>query len=228
MKKSVLLMAGVCLLSGMTAFADPVTSVNAVGVTKVDLPVGFSLLACPFNAVGGQGLSLDEMFGTSLPDLSAVFVYVNGTGYVSYYYYAGDGWRDDGANPVGSSKVLRGEGFWVYTPEVVSNLALSGEVPASAVGTNRIDLVQGFQLVSFAFPQDVAVGDSGLNPRDLDVVFKYINGAYVSFYYYDGDGWRDDGANPVDLTFRPNEGFWYMSEAAATNTWEQKKTYTWP
>lgn len=228
MKKSVLLAAGVCLLSSMAAFADPVTSVNAVGVTRVNLPAGFSMIAVPFNAVGGQGLTLDQLFGTNLPDSTYVFTFVAGSGYVNYQYIDGMGWLNDNSEPSGDSKILRGEGFWVYLYNAASNVALSGEVPASAVGTNKVDLIPGFQMISYAFPQEMAIADCGLVPHDSDYIFKFLNGGYVNYQYIDGIGWLDDNSEPVNITFKPNEGFWYLSYASGTNTWLQTKTYPWP
>jgi len=226
MKKSVLLAAGVCLLSSMTAFADPVTSVNAVGVTKVNLPVGFSMIACPFNAVGAaQGLSLDEMFGTNLPDGATIFVYDAVSGYVLYQYYTATGWVDDGGLPAGTSKILRGEGFWVYAPSA-ANISLAGEVPSSANGTNQIDLLNGFQLVSFSFPQEINILDSGLVPHENDTIFVYNSGGYILYQYYASMGWVDDGGLSANIIFKPNQGFWYLSYGS--NTWNQSKTYTWP
>jgi hypothetical protein len=230
MKKSVLLAAGVCLLSGMTAFAEPVTSVNAVGVTKLDLPAGFSMLACPFSAVGGQALSLDEMFGTNnVPHGSYVFLWVPGSpgSYLMYIILDGVWYNFNSGDPSGADKILRGEGFWVYTPTPVSNLSLAGQVPDSVSGTNTVDLTVGYHLLSFAFPQEIPVSQSGLVANEGDYLFKFAGGIYT-MYIYLGGGWYDfnSGDGPLDITLKPNEGFWYYSTVA--NTWTQKKTYTWP
>ncbi len=230
MKKTGLLIAGVCLLSGMVAWsADPVTSVNAVGVTKLNLPAGFSLIACPFNAVGGQFLTMDEMFGTSLPEGAYVYPYVVGTGYGRYVFLDGTWFDAESGNPAGTEKIMRGEGVWVYSESAVSNFVMAGEVPASSIGTNRIHLVEGFQVLAFAFPQEMALSASGLTPSEGDYLFKWFDGNYRRYVAFDGL-WYDAevGGDPVDVVLGQNEGFLYYSTSLSTNTWNQIKTYQWP
>jgi hypothetical protein len=200
-----------------------------VGVAKLDLPAGLSLIACPFNAVGGNALSIDEVFGQSLPDSTLVYVWVPSDSVGSFITYekVEGSWYDDNGDPRGSDPILRGEGFWVYTSVAVSNVTLAGEVPAAAAGTNRVELVPGMQIVSFGFPQQMTFGDSGLNPTQGDVINKWINGQFVTLEFNDG-AWYDQFGDPVDLQFNPTEGFWYNSFSSTTNTWDQKKTYIWP
>jgi len=228
MKRLSAVVAGGILAASLVVQAQAqVYSVNAVGYTKVDLSKGFSLISLPFNNVGGAAQSLDDAFGTNFIDSAAVYLYVPGTGYLVATYFAGFGWYDDSFQPCGTNKILRGEGFWVYSPSV-TNVVLAGEVPGASNATNSIGLVSGYQLVSFAYPVSLSLTNSGLTPSDSDMILQSVGGTYQTATYFAGFGWYDDSFNPVDVTLQVGKGYWYRSAAASPTPWVQTKPYSFP
>lgn len=228
MKKIGLFVSSLMLAGSLAMAADPVYSVNSVGYMKVMLPAGYSLIGSPFNSVGGAPLTLNGVFGTNVVDSTYVFIYVPGSGYVSYNYVDPTGWQDDNGVPAGDAQILRDDGFWVYAPASMT-ATIAGEVPGSSQGTNTVALVPGYQLLAFAYPATVSAASSGLNPTDSDYIFKWsTNQSYVTYQYVDPTGWQDDNGTPVDVKFGPGDGFWYYSVSSSTNTWNQVKPYVWP
>lgn len=229
MKRFSAIVAGGILVAGLVAqAADPVYSVNAVGYTKMSIPEGASLISLPFNKVGGSALSFDETFGTSVPDQALLFFYVPGSGYVSYQYFVPDGWYDKDFNLAGTNKIMRGEGFWFISP-VATNIVFAGEVPGQADATNDIPIINGIQLISFAYPTTGSLTNGVFTPEDQDIIFSYVAGSgYVSYQYFAPDGWYDKDFNIVDVNVAVGAGFWYLSQDPNAKVWKQAKPYDWP
>jgi hypothetical protein len=235
MKKTALMVASVCLLSGMVAWSagpDPVTSVNAVGVAKVEIPEGFSLIASPFSQVGGSSLTVNEVVGTSVVDGTTLWFFMPESGiYFSYTFSLLDGgWVDDGGYYAGTNKILRGEGFWIQSLTNMS-LSLAGEVPsANTAPTTTVTLVPGFTLFGFAYPSSTTL-TATLNATEGDTIWRYssASGIYSSYTYSPLDGgWVDDGGNVADIKLNMGEGAWYQSLSESNNIWNQVRPYQWP
>jgi hypothetical protein len=244
--KKILATACAALLAGTIAWGANVYSVNAVGYVKQDLPEGFTMVAPPFSAIGGESITLGQMFGASVPGGTVVFVYVPGPGggYVSYIYYSSVGhWIFDDGSEEGvisdGEKLTRGEGFWVQVPSGQTlSMVASGEVPGASDGTNKIDIVQGFQILAPAYPANLMVSSNGvpmggLTPNGGDTIFQWNSGTWNSYTYYSGAGlWamevgEEEYVYPT-LVLSPGSAFWYLSQASQTNTWNQTKPYAWP
>lgn len=228
MKAGSLLLAVVgVMLAVTTVFAAEVKSVNVVGFKRVEMPAGLSLVSSPFVKVGDQAadLSIDEVFGADTPDGTIIYLFEQGVGYKTYTWIAGDSWYDDDfISGQGTNVLARGEGFWVRAPSAFTN-AVAGEVPSTLNPTNTVVLSAGLELFSFGFPADTAIGASGLNPSDGDIIYQYAGGAYTSYTYIAPD-WLDDSFLPVSVVFTMGESYWYR--AVSQITWDQVKPYTEP
>lgn len=235
--KKVIATACAALLAGTIAWGANVYSVNAVGYVKKDLPAGYSLLSTPFSAVGGTAIDLQTLLG-SVPEDTAVFFSVPGGGYDTFVYLS---WAGGWVNATtfaaaGGEKVLRGESFWIQLPSATT-LSLAGEVPGAQDATNKINLIQGYQLVASAYPAATVVANSGsptggLTPNTDDVIYipKTTGSGYDTYVYLDYlGGWLDAVSySPATISFAPASGGWYNSAGAGTNVWSQSKPYVWP
>ena len=169
MKKLVGIVAGVCLVAGLSAQAQgPVYSKNVVGFQKIDLAPGLNMIANNWNAVGGKdSISIQDVLdttelvaGTQLGNSDVMYVwdpslFSGQGGYVLYYFgdFAGvygpeydRKWYEFGndAEPT-TNAIMRGQGFWLRHSGTGASTALAGEVPAAATK----DTVFGLGLTMF-------------------------------------------------------------------------------
>ncbi len=211
MKKLMLAAVALALLS-LPAFADSAVS-PAVGVIKVEVPAGLSLMSVPFETGDGGTHTLDSIFGNSLSDGSQVIIFEPGVGYKTYSFYEGYGWYF-GDSPAGETVLERGVGFWVRNKGMASvAIFMAGRVPVSE---KNIAIPAGYSIVSFAFPLDLEVDQlEGLTPVDGDRILAFENGAYITHNYYEGFGWYN-GDSPSDFKFEPGKSAWYFRRSSNT------------
>ncbi len=234
MKKSIVLVSAFILVLGVAISHAEVRSKNAVGYVKVEIPgERLELVSTPFVNLDQSAQTLDDIFGTDLPDNTVVFVFQQGPGYTPYTYYDGDGWLDDDFLPAGDTVLERGDAFWVDLPAGSTNqtIFVMGEVPGDDLApTNTVVVPEGLRLFSFAYPAELSINDvrSGVNPLDLDEIHVWDaeGRRYHTFTFYDEDGWLDDDFLPVDIILQPGRGYWY--ESGSATVWEQVKPYDWP
>jgi len=222
MKKSVLMVAGSCLLAGMVMAAGPVTSVNAVGYVKMNTVANkWSLMGAPFSKIGGGTgpLTISDVFGTNgIPD-STIVLFWNGHGYVGEGFIDGYGW-DPGTNDVS-----RSDGFW-FTAPVSSPIVLSGEVPAASYASNTVTaLTHGYQMISYPYPVSIAITNTALatSASDSDILLQWTGSNYVGEGFIEGYGW-----DPGTMVLQPGAGYWYFRNGAGSAVWTEPKPYNWP
>jgi len=99
---------------GAWADSNTVASANILGYTKKNLPAnGLIMVSNPFVNSDKNDMTINEIFGTSLPDGTTLYVYDNG--YSSYSYIDGIGWVDDFFSIADDFEFTVGCGFWYLT-----------------------------------------------------------------------------------------------------------------
>ena len=177
-----------------------------------------------FGANNEAGLTAGSSFATS--DLIYIMA-SDGSGAFSTYYvqddptpiglFGGDGWRQVGAsNSLDQSNVVVGPDDGIIVARSTSgdiDIVLSGSVN---VIDHQRDLPAGFSMVSYPYPVDVTLDDSGIYSASNGYVsgssfassdLVYVlgsDGAYTTYFRQDdptpiglfgGDGWRQVGAS---------------------------------
>jgi hypothetical protein len=229
MKKTALILGGMLALSLVaTTLAQTTTNVyskNAVGYVNMNLPTGFTLISAQLSSSTGS-LTLDQVFGTTLPDSSVVFVFTPPSGpYKGYYYYDGMGWVDDAFAPAGTTALERTKGFWVNVAST-TNVAVVGEVPSAS--TTSVAVTSGFALFAYPYPTPMALTNSTFNSsaHDSDIIYAWNGASYAQYQYFDGMGWVDDSFSPATLVLQTGKGYWYYSDA--NRNVDVSKPYLWP
>lgn len=191
----------------------------AVGVIRIDVPPGLSLVTVPMEQNDGTPHTLDSAFGSAFPANSQVLFYEPGTGYITYRYIFG-GWKK-GSEPAGSTPLPRGKGFWIknYASGPVP-LYLSGRVPKTQVSV-LLPGNGGLQLTGFGFPVDLSINSiPGLAPAPNDEIIVFENNVYVTHKYLFGK-WRNLMTNTESqFSFSPGVSVWYKRFGSET-TWIQ-------
>ncbi len=201
--------------STLAARADSAVT-PAVGVIKVVVPPGLSLMSVPMERDDGSTHTLDSVFGSALADESEVMIYVSGR-YVSYVYFAGM-WLNENFEEAGATLLGRGQGFWISNPLSESkSVYVRGKVPVSQI---EVSLPTGLAMVGFGFPLVREINSAaGIVPSDEDEIYFFQEGRFVSFIYFGGE-WLDEEYNVATVTFNPCVGAWYWRKGQETS-WEQ-------
>jgi len=171
MKKLSLIVAGLGLIAGITVQAADtnVTSVNIVGYNTVTMPSNqYTMVGVCFDKVGGDSMTLAEMFGTNQLKMSVlpgqadkvILWNVVSQQYTQYAQRPDGTFRDinNYTGPAFTSKVSVSRGFWLKS--VVSsnrNICLLGEVPSDGAITNQLTGSAVFPYQMIANPYPVAV-----------------------------------------------------------------------
>jgi len=208
-------------IAAVMAVGEEVPSVNTVGFIKTTVGAGgWSIVSIPFSR-------LDDEVEVALPQLlpevpanTRAWFYRDGA-WDSATYYDGLGWfpADDA--------FIRGDALFVNAPGGgEAALTVMGEVPdtASAPSTTVV-LAQGWTLVGFAYPVDMALTNSALATvaQNNDRLWwwdpqKGGNGGWDSTTFYTGLGWF-----PSDVLLKAGEGFFY--NATAPLDWTEDVPY---
>jgi len=205
--KTALVTAAIGLVGAATVSAQ-VYSVNVVGYVNSTLKPGFNLISNPLNNTATGGNTVGTIFGSALPDGSAVYKFVNG-GYEAVNAFSDMfGWDTPGQT------LVPGEGVFVF-------LAGSADVTVTFVGdVNQgalsVPVKAGFNMVSSPVPQAGGLVDPLAFPiQDGDTVYKHQRGGGYALpnSFSDMFGW-DNGEPTIEV----GEAFWVLSTAAKTWT----------
>ena len=225
MKKLTILSAlAVALMSAAVAQEQTSTvySANIVGFIKVDVPAGLSLVSSPFKTSEGKDPTINDVFGAGTPQGTELLIY-SAKGYATYTYYAdAAAWFDEKDNEANPALPL-GTGFWVRAFEPFT-FYLKGDVPTAA--TTPVTIVSGLQLISHAYPTDRNIKDMNITPAQGDEIYCWSGTGYSIYTYYkDTDAWYDTDDNPVTLTLKAGQAYWYLSRNKSSYTWDQPRPY---
>lgn len=207
MKKISAFLVGAGLIASSVLAADPVTSVNIVGYSKIDCLKGKVVLVnTAFKKVGGGSLNASDVVGDQLPLGSSIYAYdPTLPGYIADNSEE-SGWTTN-INFAGNM------GFWISVPsDAVSNsyaVVLSGEAPLNLADTNKV--YSGITLLGYPYTASVAWTNTTLaksaQPGDSLYVYNPTNG-YTSYNMEEG-GWSDPS-----LIISISMGFWYQTSSS--------------
>ena len=235
--KTLLLSVAALLAAGIVSSqAQPVYSQNIVGYANVVTPGNGAinyLLAVPF-AIGASN-GANEIFGTSLPDFTALLIWnVNKQGYSAVQAFSGSstGWADPGFNPVPAPILAVGQGFFLNPASPVTN-TFAGTVAVNVGTSNKMSLPGNGAinyLVGCVVPYAGSVtngnnstGGPNLNglPDFSSVLIWDVNKqsySVVQSFSGSATGWADPGFNPVaPPTLTVGQGFFI--NPASPYTW---------
>jgi hypothetical protein len=210
MRTKILLLTAVLGVAGAastTVQAQSVYSQNAVGYVNLSLGAGFTMIANPLNNSSNDVVTL---FGTNMPNTTAVYVYNSATASYSAVSYraATQKWSGD-------LTLAPGSGAFINLPSATT-VTFVGNVPQ---GTLTQSIPPGFSIQSYPIPVSVAQTNSivGLPaPTNLDVIYAFKNATQgYSGYTYNSarGGWGGIYTPAV------GESFFYLSQATTAKTW---------
>ena len=228
------------------AASNEVYSVNVVGFSKVDVPVGLSIMAMPFDAEAG---TIDDVVGTNGVYGSTSFVADNVMLYdevtqqfdiywlFSHSSIGGAKWRNVGGWAT-NVYLYPGMSFWYRSraAEMWTNSMVGDVVPDAAV-TNTI--VPGLQLLSYPYSADVVLTDMNLTNgvygttafvADNIMLYNTDTQQFDIYWLFShssvgGPKWRNVGGWATNVVINMGEGFWYRSRGASNLTWIEPCPY---
>jgi len=202
----------------------------------VNVATGLTLLASPFAGSSGQSIAFSNlMFATT----GTLNVYLWRTTNVMWHYGTINR-TGTWVNQYGTSKVARGEGFFIDNKSgVPADLVFSGALSTAMaitnvyIGTNQLGQNAAPHLVGYPYLSSI-----GLNAMNLNTgIVPYVTGTTIyvwapeisgyRMFFYDADGslgggWQDadDPGQPTDYTLAPMQGFWLWIRGQPSLTWK--------
>ena len=250
------ILACAALLIGIGTATAAVES-EVVGYQSIDIKPGFNMIAFNFQPLEGEGVSIqdfvankeDLVAGTNTADSDKIQVW-DGTKFTVYFYRAykatnpgkfllGPAWVKVGAIGTPTTETIpTGSGVWFARPETAAEgkITVSGKITTES---NTHEIQPGFNMISSAFPADMALNDgpidweacgavAGTNTADSDKI-QVWDGEKFTVYFYRaykatnpgkfllGPAWVKVGAigTPTADTIPAGKGFWYARPATS-------------
>lgn len=253
MKRLMFIMLAIAMTSMVATAATNVVSVNVVGYGKAGLEPGARILrGMPFNNLAGSSNTLLSIFSTNrlaqndnyaLCDrimlyLTAESRYQAVAQWTDGVFYLCNNLEEWNLSIPTNTIVEAGTSFWIVRAggAVSTNeLTFLGEVVSTA--TQQVNLVNGYQLVSYAFssPMDIqSINTNGMAANDnyalSDRIVTWETNRYqfhalwtdgVWYLANDLDQWNL--SIPSVRTLDMGEGFWFISQGA--KPWVETNKY---
>ncbi|MDD4737236.1 MAG: hypothetical protein PHP44_14160 [Kiritimatiellae bacterium] len=246
--KKIMSLALTGLLAATVAHAasNEVYSVNVVGFSKVDAPVGLSIMAMPFDA---EASTIDDVVGTngvygnSSTIADNVMIYDELSQSFKIFWlrslsaFGGPIWFS-AAGPATNEYLYPGMSFW-YQSRAASDWTntMVGDVVPDAAVTNVI--VPGLQLMSYPYSTDVVMTDMNLTNgvygnsstiADNIMLYDSENESFRIFWLrslsaFGGPIWFSASGPATNVVIKMGEGFWYQSRAASNMNWVEPCPY---
>ena len=237
MRTKTLLLSAVALLAAgiVSSQAQPVYSQNVVGYATVSVPASFTLMTTPFQI--GVSNGANEIFGTSLPDTTQIYIWDQLHGkFIIDFYDTGGGFNtnpwlmSDDATPTNPPVLAAGKGFFLFPPSPLTN-TFAGVVGVNVGATNNMALAAAFNLVGSVIPASGALTNATINLVGLpDTTQIYMwdqqHGKYIIDFYDTGGGFNtnpwlmSDDSTPTNTpTITVGQGMFIFPPS--TYTWAQ-------
>jgi hypothetical protein len=244
------LSAGALLAAGfVSSQAQPVYSQNIVGYASVVTPQAgqYYMMSVPFTI--GVSNGANEVFGTSLPDFSLIYVWNAGSQtftvaeYDSTQPQAGHSWYlPDDYTPIQIPKLPVGQGFYLNPGGANVTNTFAGTVAVAVGGTNSITIptAGAYYMIGSAIPYAGSVTNGnptgaaapGINLNglpDFSLVYAWNASSqtftvaeYDSTQPQPGYTWYlpDDYTPTTPPSLTVGQGF-YINLGSGTYTWNQ-------
>jgi len=256
MKKLMLsVLSGVFLVALFAMAQTEVASINIVGYSKTSFPSNrWIMVAANFDKVGGGTNTLLDVFGTNQlrqagnltlcdkvtvwnPTTQKYQTYAQYTDGVFYKANTGVEW---GSGIVANASIPVGTAMWVVPGAgASSNKTLNVMGQVVLVATQKVDIIPGWQMVSYPFTSDMALSNSGFfasgaaragNLTLCDKVTIWSGTNYQTYALYTDQKWylANDGVEWAKGIVASNtigiaQGFWYVSQS--NMVWTETNKY---
>jgi hypothetical protein len=217
MKKMLALLIAGTAITAVSYAQTTVSSANVVGYNQITIPSNqFVLVALDFETADN---SISNVFNT-LPVSSRIYLW--DTGNQKYKLITRNAENRGGWGTNGATKITKGVGAFVALPaNVQTNIFFSGDVPT--VATSSIYQVNGFALIAYPYPADVAFTNTALakNAVTGDRISVWNNGwsSYTKNAENRG-GWN----TASNVIIKVGQAFFYQS--TTNSTVNELKPYT--
>ena len=220
---TVIAIAALTAVSASAQTSEQVTSKNAVGFVKVEVPSNqLTIVSVPFNTLNEKGVyTLDELIGTNMfanwsATVADEVLLWTGESYSSAFLND-DGWADpnvnwkwcylDGSgNPQPAAEnsaydVSAGQAFWIRNRHSDKQLYFMGEVPSATSTT--IPVTEGLVMIANPYPvtktlDELITTNSGAyanwSATVADEILFWSGEKYYSAFLNDA-GWADPAVN---------------------------------
>ena len=252
MKKASLVVLAAALLGFVQyAQAEEVKSVNVVGFYKITVPPQAKMVmaALQFDAIDPANQNLLGIFGTntllagSVPsEADRLYLWDTGSSKWKQYYLMNDDgdfpWQfslTSGAASPTNPPLKAGQGFFIQSPNIPDphTVTIAGQVVA--VATQKVQVVQNFQLLGYPFSSSTTLKDlsvttmdpprGGEVPSESDRVYLYDSATGYKQYWLGqspdlntpGTNWflstDPNGNNPTNPPLALGQGFFYQAKS---------------
>ena len=209
---------------------DSVTGRNAVGFTKIlgerdKLTLGRSDFE---DLTSSGGVTVAGLFGDQLPESTLLYLWNRSSATYNTLMKT----RRGGWGMPGTTRVARGEGFWIRVPgTAVSNeypVRLIGQIPDRMTAPSTVvQNITGVNMLGFPYPvqekwtnTDIAKKTPGSSTLYL---WDQSNQVYMVYSKSARGSW---GSMMSNVVLNPGQGFWLRN--TDTFDWVESKPYTWP
>jgi hypothetical protein len=245
MKKILLLVLAVTMVSSLAFGQTQVLSRNAVGYVKVEV-LSNNLALCSLNFYAFD-MTISSIFTNQLVG-GANFAVSDqvikwdpiGKTYLIFWKTTGGRWSQYPSTALTTNILEPGESFWIKNGRASNQTVyLMGEVPDRiSAPTQEVTVVTNVSMVSYSFPVVMAITNlntpqarGGANFAVADNIIKWdpVGKTYITYWRSSAvTNWRRYPlAGLTTDTLAPGEGFWY--KRLATNfVWTEVKPYSWP
>jgi hypothetical protein len=186
------------------AATNTVSSANIVGYSQLTIPSNqFMMVSLDFN--NGSN-TINNLFG-SFPIGSKVYLWDTTSQAYNTYSKSPAGWGTAGTN-----QIEVGSGAFLKLPDnVQTNVVFSGDVPLEE--TNSIYKVNGFAMLSYPYPTDMAFTNTALAKGASigDKISVWTNNSWETYSRSPG-GWT----TATGLVIRVGQSFFYQSSTNVT------------
>jgi hypothetical protein len=226
MRTKTLILAAALSAAAISSSTAQVFSRNSVGYYRLDLRVGFNLIANQFNNGANDVSTVFPVVpdGTSLLVWNSASAASGGQRFLDAELFIGGlGWINSGSGEPSTAVIAPGGGCFINTPSATT-ITVLGEVPE---GTLTVGIPALFSIVSQPTPQALAIDDAGdeLPAVDGDSLLFFNSdatpqGYFGAILFIGGLGWLDsESGNPVSPTPAVGQAFFYNHFGTANLSW---------
>ncbi len=200
------ILACAALLIGIGTATAAVES-DVVGYQNIDIKPGFNMIAFNFQPLEGEGVSIqdfvankeDLVAGYTIGTSDKIQVWDPATATFTVYFYraykatnpnkflSGPAWvKTTAATTPTTDTILAGSGVWFARPDTAAEgeITVSGKITTES---NTHEIQPGFNMISSAFPTDMALNDGAIDWEACGAVAGYTIGTSDKIQVWDSE-----------------------------------------
>ncbi|MEI8139139.1 MAG: hypothetical protein WCI03_04650 [bacterium] len=217
-------LVGMSLVAGSALAANPVTSVNIVGFSKITCPRGgYVLVTTAFESIAGTALKSLDVFGTSqLPAGTVIYAWdqlkPSGAGYWQDSYNAKNGWETN-------INYKAGMGFWIFVPPGAAqpsyDVVLAGQVPMQSVSSNMV--YDGYAMLGYPYTSSMLWTNTDLAKKSPNGTVLYWWDTSITNYQQNSKS-KGSWVDP-NMVITETMGFWLYNPTSVALTNVEVRPY---